>query len=79
MATGGKTYLIKNSLRRRTGTAIHENVECPALSPDAFASAKAASATRISFARPEVPKLPPGVKLPAPVKAAAKAPPPKAQ
>ena len=34
MATGGKTYLIKNSLRRRTGTAIHENVECPALSPD---------------------------------------------
>jgi hypothetical protein len=34
MATGGKTYLIKNSLSRRTGEVIHENVECPALSPD---------------------------------------------
>jgi hypothetical protein len=34
MATGGKTYLIKVSLSRRTGETIHENVECPALSPD---------------------------------------------
>jgi hypothetical protein len=34
MATGGHTYLIKASLRRRTGAAIHENVECPSLSPD---------------------------------------------
>jgi hypothetical protein len=34
MATGGKTYLIKASLSARTGSAIHENVECPALSPD---------------------------------------------
>ena len=34
MATGGKTYLIKASLRRRTGASIHENVECPSLSPD---------------------------------------------
>jgi hypothetical protein len=34
MATGGHTYLIKASLRRRTGAAIHKNVECPALSPD---------------------------------------------
>jgi hypothetical protein len=34
MATGGHTYLIKASLRKRTGTVIHENVECPALSPD---------------------------------------------
>jgi Na+-transporting methylmalonyl-CoA/oxaloacetate decarboxylase gamma subunit len=34
MATGGHTYLIKASLRKRTGTAIHANVECPALSPD---------------------------------------------
>ena len=34
MATGGNTYLIKASLRTRTGTAIHKNVECPALSPD---------------------------------------------
>jgi hypothetical protein len=34
MATGGTTYLIKVSLSRRTGETIHENVECPALSPD---------------------------------------------
>lgn len=34
MATGGKTFLIKVSLSRRTGETIHENVECPALSPD---------------------------------------------
>jgi hypothetical protein len=34
MATGGKTYLIEASLKRRTGRAIHENVECPSLSPD---------------------------------------------
>jgi len=34
MATGGKTYLIKASLAKRTGQAIHENVECPSLSPD---------------------------------------------
>jgi hypothetical protein len=34
MATGGTTYLIKASLSARTGETIHENVECPALSPD---------------------------------------------
>jgi hypothetical protein len=34
MASGDKTWLIKVSLRRRAGRAIHENVECPALSPD---------------------------------------------
>jgi hypothetical protein len=34
MASGDRTWLIKVSLRRRTGKAIHENVECPALSPD---------------------------------------------
>ena len=34
MATGGKTYLIKVSLKSRTGQTIHENVECPSLSPD---------------------------------------------
>jgi hypothetical protein len=34
MATGGKTYLIEASVRTRTGRAIHENVECPSLSPD---------------------------------------------
>jgi hypothetical protein len=34
MATGDETYLIKASLSRRTARVIHENVECPSLSPD---------------------------------------------
>lgn len=34
MATGGHTYLIEVSLRERRGRVVHENVECPALSPD---------------------------------------------
>lgn len=34
MATGGKTYLIVGSVRGRTAHTIHENVECPSLSPD---------------------------------------------
>ncbi|WP_027005892.1 PD40 domain-containing protein [Conexibacter woesei] len=33
-AAGTRTWLIKGSIKRRTATAIHENVECPALSPD---------------------------------------------
>jgi hypothetical protein len=51
----------------------------PAVAPDAFASEKAASATRIRFARPEVPKIPPGVKPPALTKPAAKVAAPKTQ
>jgi hypothetical protein len=34
LATGGKTYLIKGSVSQRTGRVIHDNVECPSLSPD---------------------------------------------
>jgi Tol biopolymer transport system component len=34
MATGGKTYLIQGSISERTAHVIHENVECPSLSPD---------------------------------------------
>jgi hypothetical protein len=34
LATGGKTYLVKGSLRERHMRVIHENVECPSLSPD---------------------------------------------
>jgi hypothetical protein len=34
LATGGKTYLIRGSVRRRVARVIHENVECPSLSPD---------------------------------------------
>jgi Tol biopolymer transport system component len=40
LATGGKTYLIEGSVRRREARVIHENVECPSLSPDG---------TRIAF------------------------------
>jgi dipeptidyl aminopeptidase/acylaminoacyl peptidase len=42
MATGGKTYLIQGSVSARTAHVIHDNVECPSLSPDG---------TRIAFKR----------------------------
>jgi hypothetical protein len=34
LATGGRTYLIQGSVGGRTAHTIHENVECPSLSPD---------------------------------------------
>lgn len=34
LATGGKTYLIRGSVKGRTARVLHENVECPSLSPD---------------------------------------------
>ena len=34
LATGGKTYLLEGSVSGRTARVIHENVECPSLSPD---------------------------------------------
>ena len=34
MATGGETYLIAGSVRARSARVLHENVECPSLSPD---------------------------------------------
>jgi len=34
LATGGRTWLIKGSISRRTAHTIHQNVECPSLSPD---------------------------------------------
>jgi hypothetical protein len=34
LATGGKTHLVKGSLRERRMRVLHENVECPSLSPD---------------------------------------------
>jgi hypothetical protein len=34
LATGGKTYLVRGSVRDRTMRTLHENVECPSLSPD---------------------------------------------
>ena len=34
LATAGKTYLIAGRVSTRTARVIHENVECPSLSPD---------------------------------------------
>jgi WD40-like Beta Propeller Repeat len=40
LATGGRTYLIEGSVSARRAQVIHDNVECPSLSPDG---------TRIAF------------------------------
>jgi hypothetical protein len=34
LRTGGATYLVRGELASRTLTVLHENVECPSLSPD---------------------------------------------
>jgi hypothetical protein len=34
LATGGHTYLVYGDMARRQMETIHENVECPSLSPD---------------------------------------------
>jgi Tol biopolymer transport system component len=34
MRTGGRTWLIEGSVRERRARTLHENVECPSLSPD---------------------------------------------
>jgi hypothetical protein len=34
LSTGGKHFLIRGNLADRTATLLHENVECPSLSPD---------------------------------------------
>jgi dipeptidyl aminopeptidase/acylaminoacyl peptidase len=34
LATSGKTYLIEGSVSRRVARVLHENVECPSISPD---------------------------------------------
>ena len=34
LATGGTTYLVRGSVARKSMTTIHENVECPSVSPD---------------------------------------------
>ncbi|MFF7978958.1 TolB family protein [Streptomyces sp. NPDC007901] len=34
LATEGSTYLVRGDLRSRTVTTLHQNVECPSLSPD---------------------------------------------
>jgi Tol biopolymer transport system component len=35
LSTGGKHFLIRGDIAARSATVIHENVECPSLSPDA--------------------------------------------
>ena len=42
LGSGGKTYLLRGNVRERRATVIHENVECPSLSPDG---------TRIAYKR----------------------------
>jgi hypothetical protein len=34
LATGGKTYLVQGDVKARVMRVLHENVECPSLSPD---------------------------------------------
>ncbi len=34
LATGGTTYLVRGSIAKKSMTTIHENVECPSISPD---------------------------------------------
>ena len=34
LATDGKTYLVEGSVSGRAARVLHENVECPSLSPD---------------------------------------------
>lgn len=50
LATKGKTYLVKGSLSAKELTVVHENVECPSLSPDgtrvAYKKASGASTAR---------------------------------
>ncbi|MFF2039756.1 TolB family protein [Kitasatospora sp. NPDC058170] len=48
VATGGQTYLVRGDLGARTLTTLHQNVECPSLSPDG---------TRIAYKK-RVPGLP---------------------
>ncbi|MEW2135851.1 hypothetical protein AB0892_04460 [Streptomyces sp. NPDC005409] len=48
MATGGRTHLVRGDLAARSVTTLHENVECPSLSPDG---------TRLVFKK-RVPGLP---------------------
>jgi hypothetical protein len=35
LSTGGKHYLVRGDIAARSAVVIHENVECPSLSPDA--------------------------------------------
>ncbi|GJF30829.1 TolB-like translocation protein; signal peptide [Kitasatospora sp. NE20-6] len=52
VATGGRTYLVRGDLAARTLTTLHENVECPSLSPD---GTRIAYKKRVAGASPDAP------------------------
>ncbi|WP_435818771.1 TolB family protein [Kitasatospora cineracea] len=52
VATGGRTYLVRGDLAARTLTTLHQNVECPSLSPD---GTRVAYKKRVEGADPAAP------------------------
>ncbi|GAA2097423.1 PD40 domain-containing protein [Kitasatospora saccharophila] len=52
VATGGRTHLVKGDLAARTLTTLHQNVECPSLSPD---GTRVAYKKRVEGADPAAP------------------------
>ncbi|MGX4732972.1 TolB family protein [Kitasatospora griseola] len=52
VATGGQTYLVQGDLAARTLTTLHQNVECPSLSPD---GTRIAYKKRVAGADPAAP------------------------
>ncbi|MFF4159709.1 TolB family protein [Streptomyces sp. NPDC001678] len=52
VATGGRTYLVRGDRSERTLRALHENVECPSLSPD---GTRVAYKKRVEGASPDAP------------------------
>ncbi|MFJ8043447.1 TolB family protein [Kitasatospora sp. NPDC096147] len=52
VATGGQTYLARGDLAARTLSTLHQNVECPSLSPD---GTRVAYKKRVPGASPDAP------------------------
>ncbi|MEV4612088.1 TolB-like translocation protein [Kitasatospora sp. NPDC049258] len=52
LATGGQTYLVQGDVTARTLTTLHQNVECPSLSPD---GTRVAYKKRVAGASPDAP------------------------
>ncbi|MFJ1704006.1 TolB family protein [Kitasatospora sp. NPDC088346] len=52
LATGGQTYLVRGDVTARTLTTLHQNVECPSLSPD---GTRVAYKKRVAGASPDAP------------------------
>ena len=68
LATQGKTYLVRGTVAGRQVTVLHENVECPSLSPDGtkIAFKKASGSTTARKWRFTVLDLRTGVETPLP-------------